>query len=140
METKSLRRSFFQRIFGISASKPPKVEKCWSVIGDKLVIDLDKATELSKPWVGVRLEGDALPKRVLVFKTDAGEYQAFYNVCGHGGRRLDPVPGANAVQCCSMGKSTYNLIGEVLSGASKNPIQPLKTEKADGKLIVYLKK
>lgn len=140
MEVKTLKRGFFQRLFGISASKPPRDAGCWSVTDHKLVIDLDRAVELSEPGVGIRLEGDNLGKRVLVFKTGEGKYYAFYNACGHAGRRLDPVPGTDTVQCCSVGKSTYNLNGEVLSGSSTKSVEPLEVEETDGKLIVHLSK
>jgi nitrite reductase/ring-hydroxylating ferredoxin subunit len=45
---------------------------------------------------------------VLVIQGDDGEYYAFKNRCTHGKRRLDPMPAIQQVQCCSIGKSTFD--------------------------------
>ena len=40
--------------------------------------------------------------RTLVVHGDDGTFHAFANRCRHMGRRLDPVPGTETVQCCSV--------------------------------------
>ena len=109
MTTKTLKRNVFQRIFGIPATKPPKDASSWQYADGKLVIDLSKAPELSEPYGAVHFEGDNLPVRVLVLQDGAGNYRAFENKCEHAGRKLDPVPGTETIQCCSMGSGYIRL-------------------------------
>jgi nitrite reductase/ring-hydroxylating ferredoxin subunit len=130
---------FFKRLFGICETKPPQDENCWSNQINHVVVDLKKAPELNQPGGAFRLEGKGLPERVLVMRGNDGQAYAFINKCAHAGRRLDPQPGTPTVQCCSLGKSTYNYQGEVLSGSAKKPISTLKVREEPGdKLIILL--
>ena len=139
MEIKFLKRSFFQRLLGISATDKPKVDSCWNYTNGKLTIDLSKASELNAPGGAARFEGNNLPVRVLVVCGDDGEYRAFHNRCTHlGHRRLDPVPGTNTVQCCSINKSTYDVDGKKIFGPMPHPITPYPVEKSQDKLIVSI--
>ena len=107
MGIKFLKRSFFQRLLGISATTKPGIDDCWNYAEGKLTIDLDKAVELKIPGGAIRFEGKGLPERVLVVSGEDGDYRAFHNRCTHlGHRRLDPVPGTSTVQCCSINKCT----------------------------------
>ena len=138
MAYKSLKRNIFQRIFGISATKPPKDPSCWSLDGNKVTVDLGRATELSSPGGSIRLEGQGVPHRLMIFHGDDGEYHAFRNHCGHAGRRLDPVPGEKTVQCCSINHATYDYEGKKLEGPGKKPMAQYPVQHEEGKIVVEL--
>ncbi len=138
MADKSVKRNFFQRLFGIPATKKPKNPDCWNYSGGKLTVILNKAPELSNKGGAIQIEGGNLTERVLIIHGDGGQFHAFHNKCGHGGRRLDPVPGGLTVQCCSVGKSTYDYNGKVLSGSSKEPIKVYPVALEEGNLIIAL--
>ena len=135
MAVKFLKRSIFRRIFGRSATNLPNDKECWTYSDGKVIIDLSRSPELSVAGGAIRLEGGNLPKRILVIHGDAAEYRAFHNCCGHGRRRLDPVPDSQTVQCCSMGKSTYDYNGEVLFGPTEREVMVFQV-KADGEKII----
>ena len=136
--TRDNKRGFFQRLFGKPATKPPQNTGCWAYSNGELVIELDKAPELAQAGGAIRLEGGDLPVKVLVIHGDDGNYHAFRNICMHGKRCLDPVVGAGTVQCCSIGKSTYDYNGKVMRGSAKENIvvYPVKVE--EGRLKVQL--
>lgn len=139
MSVKFIQRTLFQRIFGTPVTGKPEVENCWSYTDGKLVINLSEARELQSVGGAIRLEGNNLPVRVLVVRGDNGEYRAYHNRCTHlGHRRLDPVPGTNTVQCCSINKSTFDESGSVIFGPAPHSIQsyPLKVD--GDKLVVDL--
>ena len=138
MEIKTLKRSIFQRIFGICATKAPKDSGCWSFSDGKITLDLSRIPELSQPDTGIRLEGKSLPKRVLVMHSNAGSYYAFHNKCSHAGRRIDPVPKSDTIQCCSVGKATFDYKGTVLSGSAQSGIKTFPVQVEDGKLLITL--
>jgi len=138
MAVKTLKRGIFQRIFGICATKPPADDGCWSVSGGKIAIDLDRAAELSGTGGAIRLEGKALPEKVLVVHGDDGAYHAFHNKCQHMGRRLDPVPEAGTVQCCSVNKTTYEYDGKPVFGPAKGPLKTYPVAVEENRLIVTL--
>ena len=98
-----------------------------------------KASELKAPGGAARFEGNNLPMRVLVVYGEDGEYRAFHNRCTHmGHRRLDPVPGTDTVQCCSINKSTYDADGNKIFGPAPRPITRYPVEKDQEKLIVSI--
>jgi len=137
MDIKFLKRSFLQRLLGISATSKPGVDGCWNYADGKLTIDLGKALELQTPGGAIRFEGKNLPKRVLVVCGEDGEYRAFHNRCTHlGHRRLDPVPGTDTVQCCSVNKSTYDSGGNKIFGPAPHPISRYPVKKEQENLIV----
>jgi nitrite reductase/ring-hydroxylating ferredoxin subunit len=136
MEIKFLDRNIFQRIFGIPATAKTQNSDCWRYEAGKLSIDLNKTPELAEPGGALRLEGGNLPERVLVIRDGDGNFRAIHNRCTHlGHRRLDPVPGTDTVQCCSVGKSTYGLDGTRLYGPAPATIRvyPVRVE---GDLVV----
>jgi Rieske Fe-S protein len=125
------------RILGICRTSPPSNADCWSYSQGKIEIQLERAQELSGKGGAIRLEGNGLPKRVLVFYGNDEKFHALTNKCTHiGGRRIDPMPDSETVECCSVMGSTYNYDGDVVSGPAKKPLTPLAVESADGKLIV----
>ena len=123
MKVQFLKRNIFKRIFGISATSKPINPDCWTYSDGKLIIDLKKTPELEKPWGAIRLEGGNLKERLLVVFAEDKKYYVFKNRCTHmGHRRLDPVPGTNTVQCCSVNKSTYDFEGKKVYGPAPEPI------------------
>jgi nitrite reductase/ring-hydroxylating ferredoxin subunit len=138
MAVKILKRNILQRLFGISATRVPVDLGCWTYARGKLVIDLERAPELSKPGGGIRIEGQSLPARVLVIHGDDGRYHAFRNRCQHMGRRLDPVPGTTTVQCCSVSKSTYGYDGAVVYGPAKESVTTYPVQQEARKLVISL--
>ena len=133
-----LKRSFFQRLFGKSATPEPLDTGCWSFSSDHITLDLDLTPELSKTGTAVRLEGRDLPVRVLVVHGDDGNYYAFDNCCRHGKRRLDPVPGSGTIQCCSIGKSTHDYRGRLLRGSAEEDLPTFATRLESNSLIITL--
>ena len=139
MAIKSLKRSFIQRILGTPATGVPQHSDCWNYEDGKITIDLTKAIELTSPSGALRLEGNNLPVRVLVVYGEDGEYRAYQNRCTHiGHRRLDPVPGTNTVQCCSVNKSTFDSDGQKICGPAPQQIKNFSVEKNEDKLIVWV--
>ena len=139
MSIKFLKRSFFQRLLGISATTKPETDDSWNYADGKLTIDLDKALELKNPGGAIRLEGKNLPKRVLVVCGEDRKYRAFHNRCTHfGHRRLDPVPGTDTVQCCSINKSTYDSEGNKIFGPTPHPVTRYSVKKEQENLIVSI--
>ena len=139
MEIKFLKRSFFQRLLGKPVTSGPKDPNCWSYSDGKLSIDLKNAPELEKPGGALRFEGGNLPVRLLVFFGEDKKYHAFRNRCTHmGHRRLDPVPGTDTVQCCSINKSTYDYEGRKIYGPAPDPIINYATTLDNGRLVVTI--
>ena len=139
MEIKFLKRSFFQRLLGKPVTSGPKDPNCWSYSEGKLSIDLKNAPELEKPGGALRFEGGDLPVRVLVFLGEEKKYHAFRNRCTHmGHRRLDPVPGTDTVQCCSINKSTYDYEGRKIYGPAPDPIINYTTTLDGDRLVVTI--
>ncbi len=129
---------FLKRLLGICRTQPPADPDCWKPGNGKIEVDLARAAELGEPGAAIRLEGGGLADRVLVLKAEDGAFHAFVNKCSHAGRRLDPLPGAPLVECCSVGKSRYDYSGERISGSAKKAIKPLQVEEQEGKLIISL--
>ncbi len=132
-------RSFFQRLLGKPATQEPGVKDCYQYNNGKLVIDLQKTPELKFAGGSIRLEGGSLPVRVLVVHGEDGEYRAYKNQCTHfGHRRLDPVPGTNTVQCCSINKSTFTEDGEKILGPAPHSITGYPVEHNQETLTISL--
>jgi nitrite reductase/ring-hydroxylating ferredoxin subunit len=138
MAVKKLKRNIFQRILGIPATRPPSDGACWSSEGNKLIIDLASAKELSQPGSAIRIEGKSCSERVLVLRGEDGKWHAYRNRCGHMGRRLDPVPGTETVQCCSINAATYGYDCHKIEGPGEHPVNRYPVEEKDGKLHIAL--
>jgi len=134
----SLHRTLFQRIFGLCATKQPGDKDCWKVSDKSVEVLLDRAKELSSPFGAIRLEGKGLPFRLLLVRGQDDNFYAFKNQCRHMGRRLDPVPGTRTVQCCSIGKSTYDYTGQVMSGSADKDILIFKVTRKKEMVIIQL--
>lgn len=127
-----------KRIFGICETKPPQNTDCWRYSGGNVEIDLSNIPELNEKNRAIYLEGKGLENRLLVLHGDDDVYYVFENKCTHFGRRLDPLPGKPLIQCCSIGKSTFDYTGANVSGSAKNPIKSFPVEKQNSTLIVKL--
>jgi nitrite reductase/ring-hydroxylating ferredoxin subunit len=138
MKVKTLKRSILQRLFGIPATSVASDPGAWTYSGGRLEIALARTPELEKSGGAIRLEGKGMPERVLVVHGEDGNYYAFQNRCRHMGRRLDPVPQTATVQCCSIGKATYNYDGKVLAGPAKEAVKTYNLQVREGKLIITL--
>jgi len=138
VETKTLKRNIFQRLFGICATNPPSDEGCWTFEDGKIIVDLERAPELAEAYGAIRLEEKGLPARVLVFKGGDGQYYTFQNSCTHGNRRLDPIPGTNQVQCCSVGQSIFDYSGKIISGSAERDVKTYPTSIEENKLVISL--
>jgi nitrite reductase/ring-hydroxylating ferredoxin subunit len=127
-----MKMGFFTRILGICKTQPPLQADCWSFKDGKVHIDLSKAPELAASGGAIRLEGKALPVRVLVLRSENDRLRAFKNKCTHMGRRLDPLPDSSEIRCCSVSKSTFDENGKCVSGPVQEALTPFEvTVKAD---------
>jgi nitrite reductase/ring-hydroxylating ferredoxin subunit len=128
----------FKRLFGICATRKPADQGCWSYSAGILQIDLDRAPELKEKGSAIRLDGKDLPVRVLVIRGDDDALRAYKNRCPHAGRRIDPLRGKGSMQCCSVGKSTFDYSGKLISGSAKSNLTVLPVEEREGKVVVRL--
>ena len=131
-----------KRLFGICRTQHPADAGCFTVNDNTIEVDLGRAPELAEPGGAIRLEGSDLgggdlAERVLVVHTADG-YRAYRNRCAHVGRRLDPIDGGARLQCCSVGKSTYDLDGAIESGWAKGELVSYAVEAADDKLVITI--
>lgn len=122
MTVKKLDRNFLQRLLGMPATSKPRDTGCWSFDGGVVSLDLSKAPELGDAYGAMRLEGKGLPYPLLITRGSDGSFHAIRNVCTHGKRALDPVPGTDTVQCCSIGTSTFRYDGTLVEGPAKGPL------------------
>jgi Rieske Fe-S protein len=127
---------FFKRLLGICQTKEPSDVGCWMYAKGEIVVDLARAPELSLKGSALRLEGRSLPTRVLLVHGLDGNFYAFVNKCTHGGRRIDPLADTDQVQCCSVGKSTFDYAGKKISGTAKKDLTILTTEAKDNKVVI----
>ncbi|MFC2064246.1 Rieske (2Fe-2S) protein [Chloroflexota bacterium] len=137
MQVKKLKRNIFQRILGRPATPLSMSNDFWSFSSGKIILNLSQAPALQKSGGAARLEGN-LPGKVLVVHGEDGKYHAFENKCAHMGRCVDPVPGTETVQCCSIGTSTYRLDGNVISGSATEPLKTYPLSVANGKLVIEI--
>jgi len=137
MKVKKLKRGFFQRIMGKPATPLPENNDFWSCRDGKITIDLSKTPALDAKSGAIRIEGE-IPAKLLVVHGEDGEFHVFENKCSHGARCVDPVPGTQTVQCCSVNTSTYDYQGNVIFGPANAPltVHPFVVE--DGKLVIKL--
>jgi nitrite reductase/ring-hydroxylating ferredoxin subunit len=114
---------FLKRLFGICETPLPADSDAWFVRDGIVRIDLSRMKELKSPGSGVRLEGEGLDSRLLVFHGDDGQYHAVTNRCTHMGRRIDTIAGGSVIQCCSVSKSTFTYDGQPVGGAAKKALK-----------------
>ncbi len=127
-----------KRIVGICETKLPEKQDCWRYSGGRVEVELSKTPEFNEKGAAIRLEGKGLPKRLLIVCNGNDAYHAFENRCTHFGRRLDPLPGQSLIQCCSIGRSTFDYSGTAVSGPGKGTVKTFPVEQHNGVLIVSL--
>lgn len=130
---------FFKRLLGICDTPEPQDGGCWRMEAGQILLDRTRAPELGGPGGALRLEGRGLAVPVLVLHAADGRIHAYTNRCTHGGRRLDPLDGGRRVRCCSIGKSTYDLDGELVAGPAKGALATHPVEETDTELRITVK-
>lgn len=131
-----MKRNFFQRLLGIPATKLPINNDFWTIKEGTLIIDLEKIH--IKKGSAVRIEGKDLGKKILLVFGEDGKYHLLHNECSHGKRCLDPVPDEVRVQCCSLGKRSFNYKGEMVSEGEKEDILAFPIISENGMLEVKI--
>ena len=126
--------NIFQRLFCITISPLPADTGCWTISGDEMQVDLDRAPELRPVGRSIRIEGERLPDRVLLVHGEDGIYRAFRNRCACGGFRIDPVPGEQKVRCCTPMQSTYDYTGKPTTSHPDKSVE-LLTTKVHGEIL-----
>jgi nitrite reductase/ring-hydroxylating ferredoxin subunit len=127
---------FLKRLLGICETPQPVDSSCWDYADQTIRLQLDRTPELARPGGAVRLEGKGLPKRVLVVHGGDGGYHAFGNRCTHMGRRIDPLPDSERIECCSVSKSTFAYTGEPVGGAARRPLEVFPVKAAGHELLI----
>ncbi|MGD9031712.1 MAG: Rieske 2Fe-2S domain-containing protein [Desulfobacteraceae bacterium] len=128
-----------ERILGISKTKKPGDEKCWTHSTGKIEVDWARAPELRKPCGAIRLEGRDLPERVLVIYGIDGQFHAVKNRCTDiMGRRIDPVVGKAALKCCCLARSTFDYSGQPMAGPAKGSLKTYPVEVRKCQMIIRL--
>lgn len=128
---------FLRSIAGISETKVLDPEQ-WQLDANVVTIKIDQVPELQLHGGAVCLKGKGLKDPVLVVCDHEGVYRSFSNKCTHFGRKLDPVPGKPVLRCCSVSHSTFDYLGNNLSGPAKEPIRVYLTELKNGELAIVM--
>lgn len=128
-----------KRILGICETRPPEDNGCWRMEKDQILLDLNRAGELKNAGGALRLEGGTLPERVLVVHGADGRFHALKNRCTHMGRRIDPMPKGDALECCSVSKSTFTLNGDLTAGPAKGALTEFPVKREGDTLQISLK-
>jgi len=129
---------FIKRLLGICETRLPLKNGSWTYGNQEIKIDLKQTPELANPGGAVRLEGKGMSERVLVIHGADGKYHAFLNKCTHMGRRIDPMPGKEMIECCSISKSTFTYSGDRVSGAAHDSLSVFQAVSENDKLIIKL--
>ena len=129
---------FWKRVLGICDTRRPGDGGCWDFADGNVTIDLTRAPELNHSGAALRLEGRGLPQRLLVVHHSDGGFRAYHNRCTHMGRRIDPLRKHNQLRCCSVNKSTFSEVGEVLAGPAKGSLKTLAITQEADRLVIAL--
>ncbi|WP_373498318.1 Rieske (2Fe-2S) protein [Desulfococcus sp.] len=127
-----------KRILGICETRLPSVVDSWRYEDLRITVRLSRMPELRRPGGAVRLEGGGLPRKVLLVHGTDGRFHAFANRCTHMGRRLDPLPGNDRMECCSVSRSTFTYAGDPVSGAAKAPVETFPVDAEGDELRIRL--
>ena len=128
---------FLMSIAGISDTRVLDPEH-WQLDANVVTIKIDRVPALQRHGGAVCLKGKGLKDPVLVVCDNEGFYRSFSNKCTHFGRKLDPVVGKPVLRCCSVNHSTFNYLGNNLSGPAKKPIRAYLTELKSGELVIVI--
>jgi len=123
----------------LESAKQKKLDNgLWQLDGSKVKINLDKVPNLSQNDGAVYLKEGGLEDPVLVVRNSDNEFMALKNKCTHGGRKIDPVPGENKLKCCSIGHSTFDKKGNVISGPAEGLLTIYKVTKDGNSLEIEM--
>lgn len=89
--------------------------------GGTLILDLAQTPSLT-PIGGAVIIKSALRDSIIVVQESEGVFYALANKCSHRSKELDYQAAQNRLRCASLGHSTFDLKGNVLSGPAKKPI------------------
>ncbi len=128
---------FIKSILGICETKPLSQDQ-WSLEGDKVRVKLSQKPDIIVKGGGAYLKGPGLKQPILVVRTDDDKYLAFSDLCPHGHRKIDPMPGQRMLRCCSFNHSTFDYEGKSLSGPAKESLPHYTVEMDKGDLLVKL--
>jgi len=131
-----LRHNIFTRLFGIPATPELRDDDAWTYADGRVIVLLSRTPDLTRQSGAVRIEHDQLPAKLLVVHGEDGTYRAYRNECGHSGRCVDPVPGAHMLRCCSIGKTTYDYDGAVVSGPAMRPLETYPAYVEGDRLVI----
>jgi nitrite reductase/ring-hydroxylating ferredoxin subunit len=129
---------FLKRIFGICETPLPADSGCWDYVYRTIRLRLNRTPELAQPGGAVRLEGKGLSKRVLVVHGEDGAFHALGNRCTHMGRRIDPLPDTDRIECCSVSKSTFTYAGKPVGGAARKPLEIFPVTTSGDELEIHV--
>ncbi|MFH0959868.1 MAG: Rieske 2Fe-2S domain-containing protein [Pseudomonadota bacterium] len=128
---------FLRSIAGISQTRVLN-PAYWQLCGNVITIKIDDVPELQRHGGAVCLQGNGLKEPVLVVCDNDGGYHSFSNKCTHFGRKLDPVPGQPVLRCCSVSHSTFDYLGNSLTGPAGKPIRVYRAELKNGDLTIVI--
>ncbi|MGY0487217.1 Rieske 2Fe-2S domain-containing protein [Streptomyces sp. WG-D5] len=97
-------------------------------------VDLGRAGDI--PEGGAKLYKD---ERVVVSRTDSGDYKAFSTVCTHAGCPIGMLKGTE-LTCNCHGSKFDATTGKVLQAPATEPLEELSVKADGGKLVVSPKK
>ena len=80
--------------------------------------------------------GDKL--KVIVVNTGGNQFRAFADECTHGGNELNYDHERRRLRCSSLGRSEFDLEGNVLKGPAKEFLRTYPVDKEAGFLVVTL--
>jgi len=131
------RTNLLKRLFCLSMSPLPEDPGCWEIREDRVTVDLARAGILRTPGGALRLEGPALPDRILLVHGEDGVFRAVRNRCACGGFRVDPVPGEPKVRCVTPMQGTYDAAeGRSLSSHVQKAVDILPVTREGDRLVV----
>lgn len=133
----SLITDFCKAVAGVCQTKP-LARKHWTKEGDEVRVNLGAVEQLNQPDGAVYLCGQGLDKPILLVRTPDGSLLACRNACTHYGRKLDPVPGQSKLRCCSIGHSTFDYQGALLSGWAKEPLTIYPVQVAGDQALIKI--
>lgn len=127
--------------FAGRSKTPTPPEGALKVEGEVALIDIDKVPSLTGVEASVKfevpLEEGQDPIKVLVVRLDE-RYEAYVNVCTHGGRELEFLPDGALLRCVSFGHSEFDETGKTLSGPAQENLTLLSIQQRGKTLAISL--
>jgi nitrite reductase/ring-hydroxylating ferredoxin subunit len=124
------------RLRGVSKTPLLENDAAWDYTGSTLTLALNLVPDLAEPGGAVRLENDQVPEPLLIVHGEDGNYHVYVNKCPHAKRKIDPAGGK--LECTSIGQSTFDYDGTVLSGPAKSSLTTYVVELKGDQLLISL--